>query len=124
MEIQVFHEQAVFEVSENVDAVNSILISFVLEDYFSNKYWLNQSLPAKVEIHIDGKHIPQSNIREASNEGDQVVLMVSILDSIDSDSSLTLNIVDDFFSIPEAPAMAFEEEMKGPLPFIAYYSEI
>ena len=109
--------------SENIDAVNSILISFVFEDYFSNKYWLNQSLSAKVEIQIDGKPIPQSNIREVSNGADQAILMVSILESLYPDSSLTLNIIDGSFNIPEAPAMTFEEEMEGTLPFVAYYSE-
>ena len=49
--------------------------------------------------------------------------MVSILESIYPDSSLTLSIVDGSFSIPEAPAMTFEEEMEGTLPLIACYSE-
>ena len=123
MEIQVLRERVVFEVSENIDAANSILISVVFEDYFSHRYWLNESLQPKVGVQINGKEIPQSNIKEVSSEPDQVILMVTILESINPDSSLLLNVTDNSFSISEAPMMAFEEEMKGTLPFVAYYSE-
>ena len=33
-----------------------------------------------------------------------------------------MNVVDDSFTIPEAPEMTFEEEMKGDLPFVSYFS--
>ena len=53
----------------------------------------------------------------------KVELEVEVEENLCPNSKLTLNIVDESFSIPEANSLVFEEQRQGKIPLVPYYSE-
>ena len=123
MRISRMHEEVTYHLHEEVSTMNKMLVSLHFRDYFQHRYWLNGSLTEQVQILIHGKEVEDAKIRLLGASEDQVELEVEVEENLCPNSKLTLNILDESFSIPEAPSLVFEERREGRIPLIPYYSE-